>query len=213
MQTRLVADIVAQRYDRALRDHATGRLLDLGCGQVPLFEAYRDRVDSVTCVDWGNSVHCSRHVDLECDLTKPLPFPDGSFDTIILSDVLEHLPEPQLCLSEISRLLSRGGKLLLNVPFYCGVHEEPHDYYRYTQYALKRFADNAGLEPLSIEPAGGAVECVFDLVGRVLSRFKPLSALVQSIAIRFWQTSRGQRIAERTGQKLPLGLFMIARKQ
>jgi SAM-dependent methyltransferase len=214
VSTRLIADIVAQKYDVALREFAKGNLLDLGCGQVPLYAAYRDLVDSVTCVDWANSLHPNQHVDLECDLSARLPFDAEEFDTIILSDVLEHLPEPSACWAEMARILRPAGTVILNVPFYFMVHEAPHDYYRYTQFALQRFAEQAGLEAVRLEPAGGAVECLADLIGQAFTwvRMKPLSAAVQSLAIRFWQSRRGQALASRTGERQPLGLFMVARK-
>ncbi|MDD6800819.1 MAG: class I SAM-dependent methyltransferase [Firmicutes bacterium] len=47
-----------------------------------------------------------------------LPFPDGSFDTIIMNDFMEHVSEPEKALSEALRLLSPGGKLFVNFPPY-----------------------------------------------------------------------------------------------
>jgi len=49
--------------------------------------------------------------------TKKLPFNENEFDTVILSDVLEHLPTPENIINEIYRVLAKNGKLLLNVPF------------------------------------------------------------------------------------------------
>ena len=82
--SRLTANLIAANYLPALKSHASGRLLDLGCGKAPLFGAYRDLVTEVTCVDWGSSLHQTDHLDKEADLTRPLEFPDAAFDTIIL---------------------------------------------------------------------------------------------------------------------------------
>jgi 2-polyprenyl-3-methyl-5-hydroxy-6-metoxy-1,4-benzoquinol methylase len=90
--SRLNADLVAAVYDRELRLHARGRLLDLGCGKVPLHDSYKDFVSGSVCVDWANTAHKNPHLDLECDLTQALPFADLEFETILLSDVLEHIP-------------------------------------------------------------------------------------------------------------------------
>src|SRR6202035_1286172 len=102
--SRLIADRTARFYDTNLELHAKGRLLDLGCGKVPLFDAYRHYVTDNICIDWENTVYKNDHLDFEADLTKELPFADGEFDTIILSDVLEHIAEPERLCGEIARV-------------------------------------------------------------------------------------------------------------
>ena len=87
--SRLVGECMAFQYQKALETYAKGRLLDLGCGKVPLFEVYRGLVDEVVCVDWEASLHGSKHVDFFRDLNQNLELDQQSFDTIILSDVLE----------------------------------------------------------------------------------------------------------------------------
>jgi hypothetical protein len=77
VSSRLMVDQVARCYDANLRRHAKGRLVDLGCGTVPLYRAYADFVTDVTCVDLGGTAH-ARHLDAECDLNEPLPFADQS---------------------------------------------------------------------------------------------------------------------------------------
>ena len=67
-------------------------------------------------------------------LNGPLPFPDGSFDTFISTDVLEHIREPVIAWSEMAWVLRPGGKLIVSVPFPYSLHEEPHDYHRHTRY-------------------------------------------------------------------------------
>ena len=131
--SRLIGDLVASCYHEYVKSHCRGRLLDLGCGKVPFYALYREYVSETVCVDWSNSLHESDHLDAECDLTQDLPFADASFDSILLSDVLEHIPTPERLWREMARLLKPGGKVLLNVPFFYWLHEEPYDYYRYTK--------------------------------------------------------------------------------
>jgi hypothetical protein len=50
--SRLVGDLTAEAYGRAIVEHARGRLLDLACGKVPLFGVHRDHISDVQCVDW-----------------------------------------------------------------------------------------------------------------------------------------------------------------
>jgi SAM-dependent methyltransferase len=105
----LMADRVAVRYDRHLVEFARGRLVDLGCGKVPLCASYRDYVATCTCVDRQKSEVANEFLDVACDLSQMLPFASGSFDTVILSDVLEHIPEPTLLWKEMSRILTPEG--------------------------------------------------------------------------------------------------------
>lgn len=215
--SRLMADLTARQYDEHLSDHARGRLLDLGCGKVPLYAAYRDLVSEVTCVDWPGSLHGDAHVDVDCDLAQgALPFADHAFDTIILSDVLEHLPHPERIWREMSRVLAPTGTVLMNVPFYYGLHEHPHDYYRYTEFALRRFVAEAGLELVRLDALGGAPEIMADLVAKnalMLPRVgRTLAVCIQWLTWHFGRTRFGHRLSSATSTRFPLGYFVIARK-
>ena len=195
VSSRLHADLVARWYDLYIRQFVRGRLLDLGCGKIPLFEVYRNFVTENVCADWGNSLHKNAHLDVECDLTQRLPFADGEFDTIILSDVLEHIPEPGQLWREMSRVLSADGRILMNVPFFYWLHEQPHDYYRYTEYALERFADSAGMRITHLTAIGGAPEIMADIFAKNVAAIrwigKPLAVMAQAVAGAFVSTSLG----------------------
>lgn len=214
--SRLIADIIAQVYHENLRHHARGRLLDLGCGKVPLFCAYRDYISDNICVDWENTLHKNLYLDFECDLTKPLPFQDQEFDTIILSDVLEHIPQPDDLWKEMSRILSVDGKIIMNVPFYYWLHEQPHDYYRYTEFALQRFVDNSGLKIIQLRPVGGAPEIMADIFAKNILRIpkigRLLSIFVQWITFSLIKTTIGKKISKATMDSFPIGYFLIAQK-
>ena len=49
---------------------------------------------------------------------KELPYPDNSFDTVIMNDAMEHVAEPEAVLKEVLRVLSKNGKLYVNFPPY-----------------------------------------------------------------------------------------------
>ncbi|HYZ73770.1 MAG TPA: methyltransferase domain-containing protein [Chthoniobacterales bacterium] len=199
-----------------MKSHCRDRLLDLGCGKVPFYGLYREYVSETVCVDWGKSLHGGDYLDAECDLTKDLPFADESFDTILLSDVLEHIPTPGRLWWEMRRLLKPGGKLLLNVPFYYCLHEDPHDYYRYTKYALRRFAETTGFETILIKELGGAPEIVVDIVSKSILRLGPIgewtALALQGACLSLVTSPLGARISEKTAGQFPLGYFMIARR-
>lgn len=218
--SRLVTDLVAARYDKAIQTYARGDLIDLGCGNVPLFLAYKDRVSSITCVDWPATRHKVDHLDHELDITEKLPFPDNSFSTIILSDVLEHIPEPGKLWLEMHRILEPEGVAIINVPFLYWVHEAPHDYYRYTEYALERFASNSSFSVISLEPIGGLPEVLADFIAKkprvipIIGHIfrKPTSILIQKITWVFVH-SLGKSLSRKTAKRFPMGYFMIVQKQ
>lgn len=214
--SRLMADLIAQFYQDNLRNHAHGRLLDLGCGSVPLFCAYRDYISDNICVDWENTLHKNKYLDLECDLTKPLPFQNEEFDTIILSDVLEHVPQPENLWREMVRVLSVDGKIIMNVPFYYWLHEQPHDYYRYTEFALRRFVEKSGMKVIKLECMGGAPEIMTDIFAKSISRVPKigrfLAALAQWVTLSLLKTTIGKKVSRATMHVFPFGYFLIAQK-
>jgi SAM-dependent methyltransferase len=215
--SRLSADIVASYYDTYIRRYARGRLLDLGCGRVPLFDAYKDFVTDNICVDWGNSLHRNEHLDLECDLTKALPFRSGEFDTIILSDVLEHIPEPMQLWSEMSRVLTVSGTIIMNVPFFYWLHEQPHDYYRYTEFSLRRFAEASSMNVVLLTAVGGVPEIIGDMVAKSIFPLpcagRSLAVFAQYLTSIFIKTRIGKRVSERTRNLFPLGYFLVVQKR
>jgi len=215
--SRLIADLIAEVYERNIPRFCRGRLVDLGCGQAPLYGAYKSYVADSTCVDWPNSAHGNEYIDVECDLAQRLPFENETFDTVVLSDVLEHVPEPEALWKEMGRILVRGGRVLLNVPFFYWLHETPHDYYRYTEYALRRFAEREGFKVLVLQPLGGAPEVLADIVGKVFVERvpvvgRPVATLVQAMTRGFVRTGLGRKVSEATSHQFPLGYFLVAEK-
>jgi SAM-dependent methyltransferase len=69
---------------------------------------------------------------------------EGRYDLVLLTQVLEHIPEPQVVLAEAHRVLTPGGELWLSAPLFYEEHETPHDFYRYTQYGLQHLLQSAG---------------------------------------------------------------------
>ena len=53
---------------------------------------------------------------IKIDLNQSLPFPDKSFDVVVMAEVLEHLPYPLITLSEIKRILKENGEFIGNLP-------------------------------------------------------------------------------------------------
>jgi SAM-dependent methyltransferase len=214
--SRLFADINANFFTTIIPQYAKGKLVDLGCGKVPLYETYRKFVTSITCIDWENTLHKNEYLDFECDLNAKIPVSDSSFDTIILSDVLEHIAQPENLWAEMSRILVTGGKVILSVPFYYSLHEIPNDYYRYTEYALTRFAQVAQFKILYLQSVGGAPEVIADVISKLIQRVPVfgtfLAASVQAMTLVFIKTSLGKMISVKSCKQFPFGYFVVAEK-
>lgn len=94
-------------------------------------------------------------IDYVSDITA-IPAADASFDAILCTEVLEHVPEPIAALREMARLLRPGGRLLLTAPLGSGLHQQPHHYYGgYTPHFYRRFLGEFGLVIDAITPNGG----------------------------------------------------------
>jgi SAM-dependent methyltransferase len=112
------------------------------------------KANSVTSIDIEDR---SGDLDLIADIQDLHALSSNSFDTVLCSQVLEHVPRPWDALSEIARVLRPDGRLLLTVPHLSMIHEAPHDYYRYTQYGLRSLCVSNGLTVETIQPTGGLI--------------------------------------------------------
>lgn len=140
-----------------------GRVLDAGCGTRP-FRRYLDCSEYVG-IDESGSVSPEL-----CASASSIPFKDGYFDSVICTEVIEHVARPPEVLREVGRVLKPGGHLYLSAPQSWGIHYEPHDYWRFTRYGIELLLADEGLRIVSVERIGG----IFTLVGQhavdVLSR-------------------------------------------
>jgi SAM-dependent methyltransferase len=123
-------------------------MLDVGCGRQPYRDLFALAVSSCVGLDRRGDP------DVKGD-AQALPFREGSFDTILCSQALEHLPEPGRALAEMGCVLRAGGHLILTAPHIWGIHEEPHDYYRFTRYGLRHLMQQAGLEVVEVRAMAG----------------------------------------------------------
>jgi SAM-dependent methyltransferase len=210
--SRATVDLIADAYARVLRRHLRGVVLDLGCGAVPLFDFYRScGASNVVALDWPNSAHGSTFVDAFADLTRPLPIRDRSVDTVVLTDVLEHVPTPELLIAESARSLRVGGILVIGVPFLYPIHEQPHDYHRYTEFRLRQLCEEQQLEVLELEPYGGALDVLIDIVAKLTQGVPGARSLAGALALA--NARVGSRVRTLTSTKFPLGYTVVAQRR
>ncbi len=136
---------------RALARYARGTVLDVGCGGRP-YESLLPQGARMFGLDTPASVEA--HPDALA-LATALPIASASVDTVLCTQVIEHLAEPSACLREIARVLRPGGHALISAPQAANLHEEPFDFFRYTAFGLRHLCVKAGLEPVEVHPQGG----------------------------------------------------------
>ncbi len=106
-------------------------------------------------------------LDIVSDITE-IPEPDGSFDAVLCVEVLEHLPDPPAALREFSRLLRRGGRLILTAPFCSLTHFAPYHFATgFSAYYYEKHLAESGFAIVAIEPNGSFFEFVAQEVRRI----------------------------------------------
>jgi len=128
------------------------RLLDIGCGNQP----YRAWFPSVSYYVGCDVTSLNNLADLVAHADIGVPLSDRTFDTILCTQVLEHLIDPCTLFSESHRILEDDGWLILSAPMYWPHHEEPHDYYRFTRHGLQFMLTKFGFRVVRVIQQGGA---------------------------------------------------------
>lgn len=99
-----------------------GRLLEYGCGPCTLMARVADRCAECHGVDVdAERIEAAKKTHPEFTLSTigmdgRTEYPDNHFDTIVLIEVIEHVPDERTTLTEIGRILKPGGRLLLTTP-------------------------------------------------------------------------------------------------
>ena len=73
---------------------------------------------------------------------EALPYPDGSFGTVLALETFEHVAHFWRGFAEVRRVLRPDGVLLLSSPFYFHIHPHPSDYWRFTPEAFRLLLDD-----------------------------------------------------------------------
>jgi len=111
----------------------------------------------------------TQHIDIVCDIAN-IPENDKSFDVILCSEVLEHLPSPALALQEFQRLLIKGGTLILTAPFCSLTHFSPYHYSTgFNRYFYEYNLGKLGFEIIETTTNGNYFEYLAQEIRRIPS--------------------------------------------
>lgn len=134
---------------------AGSRILDAGAGEL-LFKPDCQHLDYIAqdfgkyegggdgaglqTGQWDNS-----RLDIVSDITD-IPVPDASFDAVLCTEVLEHVPDAISTVREFSRILRPGGVLLITAPFASLTHFAPYHFCGYNRYWYQHHLPRLGFD-------------------------------------------------------------------
>ena len=131
--------------DRSIRDYARSvrhkHILEIGSGTAEYgkdyysakryFDKSNTFVQSDINPEYGHQIIDITDMDFE-----------NEYDLILCMNVLEHVYDYQLGIKNMHRALKPGGELIIFVPMFYPLHDEPHDYWRFTEHALRRMLED-----------------------------------------------------------------------
>lgn len=175
------------------------RALDVGCGRQPFrnileTSGYTYISLDVTQTPENTVDHIGAIDETPSDALRDC----GQFQFVLCTEVLEHVADWGTAFKNLSAFMAPGGKLLITCPYFYQLHEEPHDYWRPTLYAIKYYADKVGLRVLEQRAAGDA----WDVLGTLLANCSPAPASPRLI----------HRIANKIVFKAKTYLFSLLRR-
>lgn len=155
------------QYIDEIISKAQGRILDVGCGNGHFLLPLKDKGFEVYGIEINpESVEICKELGLKaiCGTLEEAKFPNEFFETIIMSQVLEHLPSPKASLKEIFRILKPGGKVFIYCPnaqsylarlfskYWHGWHL-PFHFFAFTPETIKKLVIETGFKLSKIETA------------------------------------------------------------
>jgi SAM-dependent methyltransferase len=145
-----------------------GDLLDVGCGRCPYKQTFFASARKYIGTDYLSD---RSHPDVISSALQ-IPFAANSFDTVVSTEVLEHVPDPLQAMREMRRVLKPGGSLILSTPMYWPRHEEPYDFFRYPYDGILHLVKESGLQLTKLFNRGRS----YAFLGQALQHVHPVAA-------------------------------------
>ena len=202
-----------------------GRVLDVGAGEAPWKDLLPAGLEYVGVdADLSDEFGMRHQPGIIYYDGKTLPFEKNSFDHVLCTEVLEHVPDPSAFLADLQRVLRQGGTLILTIPWSARLHHLPHDYGRFTRYGLATLLEEAGFSRVTIEERGNDIAVIANklivLTIRLLRPRRlhncvwawPLAAMLLPVAVVFLISAHIAIYLHAGSREDPLGYGAIAVK-
>jgi SAM-dependent methyltransferase len=156
----IVLHYLVQDLHDAIIQYGGRRVFDIGCGNKP----YESIFTQKNIIYKGCDVVQSNlnKVDILCEATA-IPEPDGAYDTVLCTQVLEHVDDPEKVMREAHRILEPNGYFILSIPFAWELHEEPYDFFRFSKYGIDAMISRNGFKAVTIKANGGKWAAIMQL--------------------------------------------------
>jgi SAM-dependent methyltransferase len=139
-----------------------GNVLDVGGKKENKRGTFRPPLASVQKWEYLN-VDAATNPDYCCS-AEAIPVANQTYDIVLITEVLEHLENPERVLAEVYRILKKHGIVIATMPFLYPIHGDPFDFQRWTRTKLKKELERAGLTIIQIEPMGSIFAVIYDLL-------------------------------------------------
>jgi SAM-dependent methyltransferase len=194
-------DLLAKDIEQLAHGLAGEIVVDVGCGQSP-YRAYLSGFKRYIGLDTPGRPDSGSHPDIVGDAIA-LPLGASSVDAVLCTEVIEHVVDPLALVTEAYRVLKPEGSLVLSAPFTWHVHDEPHDYWRFTEYGLRLLCERAGFRVVAVRATnryfGALLQSRAYWLMFVSGRFRPLTRpivwLLQAAAVAVRPLDRNPRMA------------------
>lgn len=197
-------------------------LLDVGCGTGRLMAELSAYAECVGVDVSLRAVQLAEAKNLKAKLgaATELPFPNQTFDFVVISDVLEHIEDDRLVMSEIVRVLKPLGQVIITVPahpFLYGTHDRALAHIRrYAEPELKNLINQAGLELKKLTPTNmllllpALFQKLVERPQRQGIRAGKLPSILNNV-VRAWYSIENE-VTARAGIPFGLSLLAVAQK-
>lgn len=139
--------------------YISGKTIDLGAGSAKYRNIIKQKSIEYTTFD----VVPGPNVDVVGDVLD-LPFKDESFDTVISTQLLEHVEKPWVVVKQIHRILKKDGTCICTAPFLIPYHADPHDYFRFTKEGLESLFRNEGFNIIECDSYGPMFNVISEFI-------------------------------------------------
>jgi SAM-dependent methyltransferase len=148
----------------------TRTAIDVGCGHQPL----RSELEHLGFAYYSFDVAAPSGISIDFLGTLDGRLPDGltaqaPFDFVLCTEVLEHVADWNAAFQNLAQITAAGSIVLITCPFFYQLHEQPHDFWRPTRFALDSYAERYGFAVVRNESAGTA----WDVLGTLLPNAPP----------------------------------------